>query len=195
MTTGEEPTNRHQEDGRSDHDDREAGLAAARQGDERGFEFLYDSLFSSLLAFASRRGAEDPEELANAALFSAFQHLPTFTGGYDAFRSYVYRIMRNRLIDDYRRRGRRPSTVPLEGHHTAAPDGNFDDLVADRDHAQQLLSTLTEDQRDVLLLRVAADLSLAETAETMGKPVSAIKALQRRAVRALHRNLGEEAHS
>jgi RNA polymerase sigma-70 factor (ECF subfamily) len=45
-----------------------------------------------------------------------------------------------------------------------------------------LLAPLTDDQRDVVALRLIADLSLEETADVMGKGVGAIKALQRRAV-------------
>jgi RNA polymerase sigma-70 factor (ECF subfamily) len=45
-----------------------------------------------------------------------------------------------------------------------------------------VLDTLTEEQRDVVTLRVIGDLSLEETAEVMGKRVGAVKALQRRAL-------------
>jgi RNA polymerase sigma-70 factor (ECF subfamily) len=52
-----------------------------------------------------------------------------------------------------------------------------------------LLGTLTDDQRDVLLLRIVADLSVAETAAVLGKPTGAIKSLQHRALAALARAL------
>jgi RNA polymerase sigma-70 factor (ECF subfamily) len=48
---------------------------------------------------------------------------------------------------------------------------------------------LTQDQRDVISLRFGAGLSLAETAQFMGKTIGAIKALQFRALQALARNL------
>lgn len=194
MTDGN-PTNGNMADSDRPDDRHNQGLEAARAGRESGFGVLYDALHPQLLTFVSRRGAEDPEELANSALFAAFQNLATFTGDYSAFRSFVYRIARNRLVDDYRKQGRRVATVPLDGQTPITTDGGFEDLIGDRDLAQTMLADLTPDQRDVLLLRVAADLSLAETAEAMDKPVSAIKALQRRAVRALHRNLAAEAHS
>lgn len=170
-------------------------LVAARLGNEAGFGVLYDELNQKLTSFAARRGATDPEETANAVLFSAFRGLATFEGGFAEFRSFVYKIARNRLIDDYRRRDRQLKTVPFDISHAAPTTGGFEDRVADTDLAEQMLAALTPDQREVLLLRVVADLSLAETASVMDKPVSAVKALQRRAVRALHRNLGDEAHS
>jgi RNA polymerase sigma-70 factor (ECF subfamily) len=48
---------------------------------------------------------------------------------------------------------------------------------------------LTEAQRDVLALRLIAGLTLAETAQVMGKRVGAIKALQRRALATLHNTI------
>ncbi len=57
------------------------------------------------------------------------------------------------------------------------------------DHVQHLLAALTTDQRDVLTLRVMAGLTLEETATVVDKPVSAVKALQRRALGALRREV------
>ena len=54
---------------------------------------------------------------------------------------------------------------------------------------QALLGALTEEQRDVLLLRVVAGLSLQETAAVVGKRVGAVKALQRRALTSLRKEI------
>jgi RNA polymerase sigma-70 factor (ECF subfamily) len=51
----------------------------------------------------------------------------------------------------------------------------------------ELLAELTPDQRDVLLLRVVADLTVEQVAEVVGKPAGAVKALQRRGLAALRR--------
>lgn len=56
-------------------------------------------------------------------------------------------------------------------------------------NVQALLDQLTDDQREVLALRVVADLSLKETARVTGRDVGAVKALQRRAIQRLQRNL------
>jgi RNA polymerase sigma-70 factor (ECF subfamily) len=49
----------------------------------------------------------------------------------------------------------------------------------------ELLADLNPDYREVLALRVVADLSLEETAAIMGKSQGAVKQLQRRALSAL----------
>ena len=55
--------------------------------------------------------------------------------------------------------------------------------------AAQALAQLTPDQREVILLRVVADLSVADAAEVLGKQPGAIKTLQRRALASLRRLL------
>ena len=72
-------------------------------------------------------------------------------------------------------------------------DGPDTDVISAKE-VQRLLATLTPDQSDVLLLRVLADLSLQQTAEILQKPVGAVKSLQLRAVRALHRTIESEVH-
>ena len=60
--------------------------------------------------------------------------------------------------------------------------------------AAQMLDGLTGAQREVLLLRVVADLSLEESAAIMGKTVNTVKQLQRRALLALRAQIaGKEA--
>ena len=53
----------------------------------------------------------------------------------------------------------------------------------------------TEEQRDVLSLRVIANLTVEETANVMGKRTGAVKALQRRGLLALRRMLDLEGVS
>lgn len=58
--------------------------------------------------------------------------------------------------------------------------------------ALHLISRLTPEQRDVLALRIVADLAVDEVARIVGKQPGAVKALQRRGLAALRRILGEQ---
>jgi RNA polymerase sigma-70 factor (ECF subfamily) len=51
---------------------------------------------------------------------------------------------------------------------------------------------LTDDQREVLALRVIANLTLEETAQVVGKNVGAVKQLQRRALAGIRRSFDVE---
>jgi RNA polymerase sigma-70 factor (ECF subfamily) len=56
---------------------------------------------------------------------------------------------------------------------------------------EQALEALTDDQHDVLALRIIANLTLEETADAVGKRVGAVKALQRRGLIALRTYLDQ----
>ena len=168
---------------------------AARRGENAAFQTLFEGISRPLRAFATARGAADPDGLVNDVLAEAFRGLPTFVGGEDAFRGFVFHIARRRLIDEYRRANRRVRTVPMAESMDAVSTADPARDVASRDRAVRLVGMLTEDQRDVVLLRVVADLSLEETAAALGKPITAIKALQRRALGTLRRKISEEAVS
>jgi RNA polymerase sigma-70 factor (ECF subfamily) len=59
----------------------------------------------------------------------------------------------------------------------------------DADRVRNALSRITEDQREVLLLKFAAGLSNEEVSAAVGKPISAVKSLQHRGLGALRRVL------
>ncbi|MBM3146563.1 MAG: RNA polymerase sigma factor, partial [Actinobacteria bacterium] len=103
-----------------------------------------------------------------------------FVGDECAFRSWVFVIAHRRLSDARRRASRRPVTVPL------VDDGYVEDqaVVTGADHVAAHLAAdevvraferLSEAQRDILALRLIADLTLEETARVLGKRVGAVK--------------------
>ena len=55
--------------------------------------------------------------------------------------------------------------------------------------ARMLLDGLPEDQRNVMVLRIVADLTVEQVAQVLGKRPGAVKALQRRALDSLRRKL------
>lgn len=168
-------------------------LEAACSGASWAFERLFAEHSPRLRAFAAARGADDPDGLVNEVLSEVFSSLPRFSGDETAFRGFVFHVARRRLIDDYRRRSRRPiisGTRLPDRVESAPPDLQPDALIGlQNQHALSMLGSLTDDQRDVLLLRVMCDLSLGETARALDKPITAIKALQRRGIATLKRRI------
>ena len=102
-------------------------------------------------------------------------------------------IARHRVIDEGRRRSRRPQEFPTDIDDDAGPAAP---LAADPDPGRvgELLEALTPDQREVVWLRYGADLSLADTASIVGKDPAAVAALAHRGLRRLRALLdkGEE---
>jgi RNA polymerase sigma factor (sigma-70 family) len=176
----------------------EAVLGAACKGDGRAFEQLYKALNRRVAAFSRVRGADDPEGVVNAVFLQVFTGLGGFEGSEPQFKAWVFRIARNKLIDEARRRERRPEEVAPNDEAMAAIQAS-DDVEKEvvgrlrTDSVLSHLSALTSDQRDVLLLRIVSDLSIDTVAEILDKPPGAVKALQRRALRTLARRISREA--
>ena len=119
------------------------------------------------------------------------RNTPGFRGDYRGYRSWVFMVAHNRVIDERRRRNRRPSLVPAdEAGEAGGGDVESEALAGlSTDAAVALLDGLTHDQRNVILLRIVGDLSLEQTAATLGKRVGAVKALQRRAIDRLRKTM------
>jgi RNA polymerase sigma-70 factor, ECF subfamily len=164
-------------------------LDLARAGEPRGFEELYGQLAGSVTRFAHSRSAEDPEGLTNDVFLAAFRHLDDFDGDDDDLRGWVFTIARNKLIDDARRRSRRPPTVDAGVAETDHSLASAESHVVGTDWVHDQLRILTDEQREVLLLRIVGGLTVPEIAEVVGRSIGSIKALQRRALRQLEKNL------
>lgn len=167
-------------------------LASARAGDPNAYRTLFSLHATSIRAFARLRGAEDPDAVANTVMFDAFRGLSDFTGDLPAFKGWIFRIARNRLIDEHRMRQRRPEAWPTDSPPVvSAPSTTEDAVLADLAHSSlhPLLDQLTDEQREVLILRFVMDLSIEETAAALGVAQSAVKARQRRALAATRRLL------
>lgn len=164
-------------------------LAAARAGEAWAFRRLFGWLGRPVAGYLRGAGVEDPDDLANEVFLRVFGAVDRFEGGEDRFRSWVFSIAHNLVIDERRRRARRPVTAPLESAAEPSVAGAEEAvLVALGDErVRGLLAGLAPDQRDVVLLRIVADLSIEDTAQALGKTPGAVKALQHRAMATLRR--------
>ncbi len=127
-----------------------------------------------------------------------FAGLTSFTGSEQQFRSWVFTIAHRRLIDERRRMSRRPATPTGDVDVLDRPGGDAEQDALNamgRDRVQALCADLSDDQREVLLLRIVADLSIERVAGVVGKTPGAVKALQRRGLDTLRKKLSREGVS
>lgn len=172
----------------------DAVLAAAKAGDSIAFEQLYRMLNRRVASFAAARRAADPEGVVNDVFVRVFKNLPTFEGDEDRFIGWVFQIARNRLIDESRRRQRRVDELLLAEQPNWRANTAVDEEALSQIEGERLLGQLdclTDDQRDVVLLRVVADQSLEAVAASLDKSIGAIKSIQHRALRTLAREFEE----
>src|SRR4051812_6683057 len=173
-------------------------VEAARAGDGDAITQIYRALAPTVIGYLRGAGAPDPENLAGDVFVGVIESLSRFAGDGAALRTWTFTIAHRRLIDDRRRRRRRPEERLDRTADDVVQYGAVDDIEAvlgaiNARPVRRALGSLTTDQRNVLVLRVVGELSLAETAHVLGKPVAAVKMLQRRALDALVRRIPQAA--
>lgn len=162
-------------------------LGAAQAGGEWAWRVLYDEYFPPLVGYFRVQGSQDPENLAGDVLLRMSRTIHNFAGSEGKFRSWVFTIAHNRLIDERRKRTRKPENLEDELPDQPAPGHTEDSALArlGTESVVEALGLLSADQREVLALRILNSFTIAEIAEVTGKGSGAVKALQRRALRRL----------
>lgn len=169
-------------------------LAAAGAGEPWAFDALVRSVDRQLVGFCRARGAVDPEGTANEVLVRMCQGVDDFRGNEAQFRAWVFTIARNRLVDERRHHGRRVDErpeAPDELPEVVGGEGIFDDLDQ-HERVSALLAGLTDEQREVVVLRIVVGLSVEETATVVGRRPGAVRALQHRALAQLRQQMHRE---
>lgn len=196
---GETPGSPYGERSRPSHGSAHAGgdgclagpgsiLEAAKRGDEAGFATLYRLLHPPLLRYLRAKGVPEVEDVAGDVWLVVAQRLPCFEGGVDELRALMFTIAARRAADHHRRRFRRaPKLAALASRATTSAPDDPAEQVASAAAASALVTGLTSDQTDVILLRVVAGLPVPEVAAIVGKSEEAVRALQYRAVAQLQR--------
>jgi RNA polymerase sigma-70 factor (ECF subfamily) len=168
-------------------------LDAARAGGEWAWAELYHALAPDLARFLRARGVLDVDDVVGETFLRAVRGVGGFEGDGTAFRSWVFTIGRNAAIDAMRRQARRPED-PRADLTDLGPNGDVEtDALAGlfRADVVRMLEGLSEEQRDVLLLRFLSELPFAEIAEIVGKREGTVRMLQNRGLAALRRMISE----
>ena len=164
-------------------------VAAAKRGSEAAWAVLYGSLAGPVLGYLRAQGAAEPEDLLGEVFLQLARNIGSFDGHARGFRSWVFMVAHNRIVDERRRRHRRQVdlTAPadLESLQSGADVEAIASEIETSDSIRRLLSVLTEDQRAVLDLRILGGLTIDEIGAVLGKPSGAVKALQRRGLAAI----------
>lgn len=160
-------------------------MADARAGDATALSEIWRRHAPAVAGYFRAHGAEDPDDLTSEVFLGVFGKLRSFRGDEDDLRTFVFSVAHHRWVDEVRRRHRRGRIDPYDTETdrrsvASAEDDALSGIDAQR--ARELLEALPPDQRDVMLLRFFGDLTLEQTASTVGKRVEAVKALQHRAL-------------
>jgi len=167
-------------------------------GDLDAFQRLYDHHRGGLYRYFLRQSNQSvAEELFQDVWAGVIQSRKRYRPK-AAFKPWLYTLAHNRLIDHWRREGRRPiETGDNDCPEEAAADANPGPqrLVDLRDCLEQLLqlvSGLPDVQRQTFLLRHEAGMSLAEIAESMSTRAETAKSRLRYAMERLRSAIAKE---
>ena len=167
-------------------------LAAAQQNASWALTRLYESLAPAVVGYMRSQGIREAEDLTSDVFVVVLSRTRSFSGTEGQFRKWVFTIAHHRIVDERRRSGRAPQLEPIDGADLTGRQagGGAEEEALGRLGTERIrlqLAALTADQRDVLVLRVIAGMSVDEVASMLDKRPEAVKALQRRALAALRR--------
>lgn len=176
----------------------ESIVVAAQSGAEWAWSRLYHSVARQVLGYLRGQGAKEPEDLLGEVFLQVAKGIGGFSGTEAGFRSWVFTIAHHRIIDERRRRRRHPvDPVETVADQVAATpssaDQALDTLATER--VRDLVDRLAPAQRDVMMLRIVGGMTVAETAQVLGRSLGGVKALQRRAIASLRRLIEAEGVS
>jgi RNA polymerase sigma-70 factor (ECF subfamily) len=162
----------------------------ARGGDGEAFGLLYDHYQPSVYRFVYYRTRSQTlaEDLTSETFLRALRNMAGFRWQGKDFGAWLMTIARNLCTDHFKAgRTRLELTTEDMGAHDDATESPEHEVLAGLTNAVLLdgLRQLSEEQRDCLIMRFLQGLSIAETAEILGRSEGAVKQLQLRGVRNL----------
>jgi len=135
---------------------------------------------------------EEAEDLTSAVFLKAWNYIQNNNLiDYKSFKSLIYKIARNSIIDHYRK-GSQHSNITIDN-----PDSKLDlidekqdigkqaELASDFAILETKLSELKDEYREVIVLRFVNELSIAEIAEILDKSRGNVRIIVYRALKAL----------
>lgn len=176
-------------------DDQRNLIAQARQGDPAALSAIYDQFAPKIyIYFYHRLGNRELAEGLTAEVFVRMVEAadtPRFAD--TSLSGWLYRVAHNLSVDHFRQQRQEVALSEELPSQREGPAATAERKLA-QDGLREALERLTEDQRQVIVLRFGEGLTAREVAEIMGKQENAIWQLQHRALNALRRVLAGTEH-
>lgn len=165
----------------------------AAEGDRAAFEQIYNWLVDDLYAYvhAQCRNETVAEDIVANVFLKAWRAAGSYRPGSRTFQGWMFTIARNEVRDHWRAAQRTlpmlDMDIPDDGEPAAMDPSEAKRAVS---HAME---SLTDDQRQVVVLRYFGNKSHEEIAAIMGKREGAVRALLMRALRQMRKVMGDAA--
>lgn len=167
----------------------------ARAGDEKALSELYLTYFPRVYRYILARtgNSHDAEDLAEEVFMRVLEAIDRFQWREAPFSAWLFRIAHNAVISQRRKETARGKSGPLTDMlpvDSAGPEELVENRLA-LNEVMQAAQKLPEAQRQVIAFRFGAGLSVAETAQAMGKGEGNVKVIQHKAIAKLREMMGQ----
>lgn len=170
-------------------------LAGAIRGDEASFGALWRALNPPLLRYLRVLSGDACEDVASETWLQASRDLGGFRGDVPGFQVWLFRIARNRAVDEGRRAARQPSfptdLIPEQRAGDDTADAALASMATRR--ALAVIAELPRDQAEAVLLRAVAGLTADQAGTIVGKRAGAVRVAAMRGLRSLKKRLERDS--
>jgi len=172
-----------------------------QKGDREAFGQIYERLYDQVYTYVLHQvgSPADAEDITAGVFLDALRKIDDFKWRGAGFSAWLFRIARNDVLDFFRQRGHWQE-APIAAEVTEQPAAGVEETAEAAWKEQELLqaiSKLSEEQRQVVLLKLLINFSNNQIGEILSKTEGAVKALQHRALlnlrNILKENLKDEA--
>lgn len=177
-------------DGDSEWEPQRKLIEDAQAGDLDALGSLYDNHINQVYRYALARlgNVHDAEDVAEEIFLKMLAGLPNYQWRKVPFAAWLMRIARNEVVSFARRNGRRSQDTELP--EEVVDRGNNDpaettERIMALEDLRKAVALLPEAQREVIILRFASGLSVADTAKALGKQENNVKVLQHKGMQRL----------
>lgn len=155
---------------------------------EKTWESLYKFIYYKV------QNREEAEDITQEAYLKALSYLKNGEVKIDKYLCFLKTVSLNIMRDKWRKKKRDPSFVVFMDEDASEND-DFTTNIEDGIFIENALSILSEEQREVINLRIIKGLTVSATAEILGLKEGNIRVLQYRALKNLSKALNnKEVH-
>jgi RNA polymerase sigma-70 factor (ECF subfamily) len=166
-------------------------VESAQGGDLDAIGELYDAHINQVYRYALARlgNVQDAEDVVSEIFYKMLNGLPNYQWRKVPFAAWLMRIAHNEVVSFTRRNGRRANDTELpedildRGNHNDPAESAERQLALE--DLRKAVELLPEAQREVIILRFASGLSVADTAKALGKQENNVKVLQHKGMQRL----------
>lgn len=166
-------------------------IASCQRGETEAFAELYSEYAKKIYSFVYYRvqHVQTAQDATSTVFMKALERIGSYDAEKGKFSSWLYQIARNTVIDLFR------AQMPMENIDNVWDITDGTDIAHDAEIHEQLrqvrekLGDLSEEQRNLIVMRVWDGLSYREIAEILGKTETNCRVSFSRAIRSLRKKV------